>query len=117
MITMKNGATIILESSWALNTLEVDEAKCTLSGTEGGADMKGGLRINGEKHSRLFTTEVELNAGGVAFYDGKAEVASDLEMKLWIEAIENDTDPVVTPEQACVVSEILRSHLRVSENR
>lgn len=109
MITMKNGATIILESSWALNTLEVDEAKCTLSGTEGGADMKGGLRINGEKHSRLFTTEVELNAGGVAFYDGKAEVASDLEMKLWIQAIENDTDPVVTPEQACVVSEILEA--------
>ena len=36
--------------------------------------MKGGLRINGEKHSRLFTTEVELKAGGVAFYDGKAEV-------------------------------------------
>lgn len=67
MITMKNGATIILESSWALNTLEVDEAKCTLSGTEGGADMKNGLRINGEKHSRLYTTEVELKAGGVAF--------------------------------------------------
>lgn len=109
MITMKNGATIILESSWALNTLEVDEAKCTLSGTEGGADMKNGLRINGEKHSRLFTTEVELNAGGVAFYDGETESAPDLEMRLWIQAIENDTDPVVTPEQACVVSEILEA--------
>lgn len=109
MITMKNGATIILESSWALNTLEVDEAKCTLSGTEGGADMKGGLRINGEKHSRLFTTEVELSAGGVAFYDGETESAPDLEMRLWIQAIEHDTDPVVTPEQACVVSEILEA--------
>lgn len=109
MITMKNGATIILESSWALNTLEVDEAKCTLSGTEGGADMKNGLRINGEKHSRLYTTEVELKAGGVAFYDGETESAPDLEMRLWIEAIENDTDPVVTPEQACVVSEILEA--------
>ncbi|MEC0268687.1 Gfo/Idh/MocA family oxidoreductase [Paenibacillus anseongense] len=109
MITMKNGATIILESSWALNTLEVDEAKCTLSGTEGGADMKNGLRINGEKHSRLYTTEVELKAGGVAFYDGETESAPDLEMRLWIQAIENDTDPVVTPEQACVVSEILEA--------
>ncbi|MFD0695236.1 Gfo/Idh/MocA family protein [Paenibacillus sp. GCM10027628] len=109
MITMKNGATIILESSWALNTLEVDEAKCTLCGTEGGADMKGGLRINGEKNSRLFTTEVELNAGGVAFYDGETESAPDLEMRLWIQAIENDTEPVVTPEQACVVSEILEA--------
>ncbi|EXX87364.1 oxidoreductase, partial [Paenibacillus darwinianus] len=30
MITMENGASIVLESSWALNTLEVDEAKVTM---------------------------------------------------------------------------------------
>ncbi|MNH86818.1 putative oxidoreductase YcjS [compost metagenome] len=109
MITMENGATIILESSWALNTLEVDEAKVTLSGTEGGADMKDGLRLNGEKNSRLYTTDVELKSGGVAFYEGATDSAPDLEMRLWIQAIENDTDPVVTPEQACVVSEILEA--------
>ncbi len=45
---MKNGATIILESAWAINSLEVDEAKCSLSGTKAGADMKDGLRIHGE---------------------------------------------------------------------
>ncbi|MGG1551599.1 Gfo/Idh/MocA family protein [Paenibacillus ferrarius] len=109
MIVMENGATIMLESSWALNTLEVDEAKCSLSGTEGGADMKGGLRLNGEKHSRLYTTEVELNAGGVAFYDGKTESAADAEMRAWINAIDTDTEPVVTPEQAFVVSQILEA--------
>ncbi|NQX65125.1 Gfo/Idh/MocA family oxidoreductase [Paenibacillus alba] len=109
MVVMENGATIILESSWALNTLEVDEAKCSLSGTEGGADMKGGLRINGEKHSRLYTTEVDLKAGGVAFYDGAVESDADLEMRTWIKAIENDTQPVVTPEQAYVVSQILEA--------
>lgn len=109
MIVMENGATIVLESSWALNTLEVDEAKCTLSGTEGGADMKNGLRINGEQNSRLFTKEIELGSGGVAFYDGKAENAADLEMKMWIKAIDEDTDPVVTPEQAYVVSQILEA--------
>jgi predicted dehydrogenase len=109
MIVMENGATIILESSWALNTLEVDEAKCSLSGTEGGADMKGGLRINGEKHSRLYTTEVDLKAGGVAFYDGKSESAADVEMRTWINAIDQDIDPVVTPEQAYVVSQILEA--------
>ncbi|MGG1515325.1 Gfo/Idh/MocA family oxidoreductase [Paenibacillus oryzisoli] len=109
MIVMENGATIMLESSWALNTLEVDEAKCSLSGTEGGADMKGGLRLNGEKHSRLYTTEVELNAGGVAFYDGKTESAADAEMRAWIHAIDTDTEPVVTPEQAFAVSQILEA--------
>ncbi|WP_042166010.1 Gfo/Idh/MocA family protein [Paenibacillus gorillae] len=109
MIVMEDGATISLESSWALNTLEVDEAKCTLSGTEGGADMKNGLRINGEKHSRLFTTDVDLSAGGVAFYEGSSENPADLEMKLWIKAIDEDTEPVVTPQQAFVVSQILEA--------
>ncbi len=109
MIVMENGATIMLESSWALNTLEVDEAKCSLSGTEGGADMKGGLRINGEEHSRLYTTNVDLAAGGVAFFEGKAENDADLEMRMWIKAIDEDKDPVVTPEQAFVVSQILEA--------
>ncbi|MBR2567988.1 MAG: Gfo/Idh/MocA family oxidoreductase, partial [Paenibacillus sp.] len=71
MIKMKNGATIVLESSWAINMTQIGEAKCTLCGTEGGADMWDGLNINGEKHSRLYEQKIELNAGGVAFYDGE----------------------------------------------
>ncbi|ULO06616.1 Gfo/Idh/MocA family oxidoreductase [Paenibacillus sp. 19GGS1-52] len=109
MIVMENGATIMLESSWALNSLDVDEAKCSLSGTAAGADMKNGLRINGEAHSRLYTKEIELSAGGVAFYEGIEESAPDIEMRKWIEAIEQDKEPVVTPEQAYVVSQILEA--------
>lgn len=109
MIVMKNGATIMLESSWALNTLDVKEAKCMLCGTEGGADMEDGLRLNGEKLSRLYKHQVQLDAGGVDFYDGKKESMQDTEMRLWIDALLNDKEPVVTPEQACVVSEILEA--------
>lgn len=109
MIVMKNGATIVLESSWALNTLDVKEAKCTLCGTEGGADMEEGLRLNGEKLSRLYKHQVQLDTGGVDFYDGKKESMQDTEMRLWIDALLNDKEPVVTPEQACVVSEILEA--------
>ncbi|NMM52067.1 Gfo/Idh/MocA family protein [Paenibacillus aquistagni] len=109
MIKMKNGATIVLESSWAINMTQIGEAKCTLCGTEGGADMWDGLNINGEKHSRLYEQKIELNAGGVAFYDGETVRDIDLEMQLWLEAIEQDKDPVVTPKQACVVSEILEA--------
>ena len=108
-ITMKNGATVVLESSWALNTLQVDEAKCTLCGTEGGADMIGGLRLNGENLGRMYQTQVDVKSGGVAFYEGKTESDADLEARLWIEAILNDTQPITTPEQACVVSEILEA--------
>lgn len=106
-ITMENGATIVLESSWALNSLEVDEAKCSLSGTEGGADMKDGLRINGEEFGKLYTTNVELNNSGVAFYDGRAESDADLEARLWIESVLNDTEPTVLPKEALVVTQIL----------
>ncbi|CAH8769291.1 Gfo/Idh/MocA family oxidoreductase [Paenibacillus dendritiformis] len=109
MIVMKNGATIVLESSWALNVAQSGEAKCTLCGTEAGADMWNGLNINGEKYGRLYDQKIELTAGGVDFYDGEAENAPDLEMRLWIDAIEQDKEPVVTPEQACVVSEILEA--------
>lgn len=108
-ITMEDGSTIVLESSWALNTLQVDEAKTTLCGTEGGADMLDGLRINGEKYGKLYVTKPGLDAGGVAFYDGKKESAADVEARLWIESIVNDTEPLVKPEQALVVTEILEA--------
>jgi len=108
-ITMENGATIFLESSWALNTLEEGEAITTLCGTEGGADMRDGLRINGEKFSTLYTLKPKLDAGGVAFYDGKTEDPSVIEAKQWIDAVINDTEPTVKPEQALVVTEILEA--------
>lgn len=108
-ITMENGAVIVLESSWALNSLDVGEAQTYLCGTEGGADMRDGLRINGEKFSKLYETKVELNPGGVDFYDGKTEKPEELEARLWIESIINDTEPLVKPEQAMVVTQILEA--------
>ncbi|MBC8081249.1 MAG: Gfo/Idh/MocA family oxidoreductase [Gorillibacterium sp.] len=109
MITFENGATVILESAWALNTLDVKESRVTLSGTEGGADMEDGLRLNGEEHSRLWETKIDTNSGGVAFYSGSSENESEREARLWIEAILENKDPVVLPEQALVVSEILEA--------
>lgn len=110
MIVMKNGATIMLESSWALNTLDAKEAVYTLCGTEGGADVKDkALRINGEKYGRLYANHVQFDTKGADFYEGKQEKMSDKEIRLWIDAILNDKDPVVTPDQACVVSEIIEA--------
>lgn len=108
-IKMENGATIVLESSWALNMLQTGEAKCTLCGTEGGADMYDGLRINGENFSKLYTQRIDLDAKGVDFYDGEKENAADLEARFWIESILNDTEPVVKPEEALIVTEILEA--------
>lgn len=109
MITMKNGATISLESSWALNTIQTGEAMCTLCGTEGGADMMDGLRINGEDFGKLYTNQVQLDGKGVAFYDTNSESDADVEARQWIDALLHDKEPVVKPEQALVVTEILEA--------
>lgn len=114
-ITMENGATIVLESSWALNTLDVKEAKTTLCGTLGGADMEGGLRINNVKHGKQNTEIPNLEAGGVAFYDGAKMDPADLEAKQWIDAVLNDKEPLVKPEQAIVVTKILEAIYKSAE--
>jgi predicted dehydrogenase len=80
-IKFKNGATVSLETSWALNMLQLEEATCVLCGTVGGADMNGpnhSLRLNGEKYSKMYTTVPDLSVGGVAFYDGVSASPADL---------------------------------------
>ena len=114
-ITMKNGATIVLEASWALNSLDIAEATTTLCGTKAGADMKDGLRINGEKFGRTYITKPDLSAGGVAFYDGEEQKPHELEALRFYQAIEQDTAPVVLPEQAYVVTQILEAIYKSSK--
>ncbi|MEI6580150.1 MAG: Gfo/Idh/MocA family oxidoreductase, partial [Eubacteriales bacterium] len=108
-ITMENGATIFLEASWALNTLDTGEAKTTLCGTKAGADMRDGLTINSVDSGKLNALKPEFGAGGVAFYNGKSATEYDVEARLWIDAVINDTELVVKPEQALVVTEILEA--------
>jgi predicted dehydrogenase len=108
-ITMKDNSTIILESSWALNSLQTGEAQCTLCGTEAGADMTDGVRINGVEFSKMYTQKPALDAKGVDFYEGGIETPSTAEARNWINCILNDTDPLVLPKQALVVTQILEA--------
>ncbi|GGI44877.1 oxidoreductase [Paenibacillus marchantiophytorum] len=109
MITMENGASLTLEASWALNIVREGTGKVTLCGTAAGADMWDGLTINGEKYGKLYTTRVHLEDNGINFYETQQENPAELEARLWIEAIMNDSEPVVKPEQAVVVQEILEA--------
>lgn len=108
-IKMKNGATIMLEAAWALNSLEVDEAKTTLCGTKAGADMKDGLRINKVKYNKQIVEKPALDADGVAFFDGTGENPDVLEQQAFYDAVMNGGEVVVRPEQALVVTEILEA--------
>lgn len=106
-IVMENGATIILQSSWALNTHHSCEAKFALCGTKGGSDMYDGLVLNTVKHGRQINIHPKLDAKGVAFYDGTAAKPAELEARTFYKAIETGGKPCVLPEQALVVSQIL----------
>lgn len=108
-IKMKNGATIHLESSWALNTLDADEAKTSLCGVKAGADMKDGLRINRVQYNKQCVEKPALDADGVAFFDGEAEKDSDIEQTVFYDAVVCGKELVVKPEQAIVVTRILEA--------
>lgn len=107
-ITMEDGATILLEASWALNTTDVGEAETTLCGTQGGLCIKGGeITLNSVKHNRQCVETPNLSAGGVAFFDGEVALSADRECRTWIDAILNGGELIVLPEQALVVTQIL----------
>ncbi|NCA98179.1 MAG: Gfo/Idh/MocA family oxidoreductase [Clostridia bacterium] len=108
-IVMKNGATISLESSWALNLIDAHEARTTLCGTKAGADMDDSLRINGVRHDRMYITKPLLEAGDVPFFEGDAMKDRVLEQKCFIDAVQGKGELTVLPEQAAIVTRILEA--------
>ncbi|WP_248930048.1 Gfo/Idh/MocA family protein [Paenibacillus hamazuiensis] len=119
-IKMEDGATIFLECSWALNTTDVKEAKTSLFGINGGAEMKAGidrkteLVFNRAEYGKL--VEIKANTGSsIAYFSGKDEAPGVLEAEQWLECIIQDTEPLVKPEQAYVVTQILDAVYRSAE--
>ena len=109
-IIMKDGSTIILESSWALNMENTNDCAVTLCGTKAGASTLNGLSVNKDDLGRLVETKYNLTSGGAAFYEGANDNDPPaIEAAQWINAILTDTDPCVLPEQALVVSQILEA--------
>ena len=116
-VRFTNGASLFVEAAWALNVAESREACVTLCGTEGGADTvqipgSADLQVtpNNVQGGDLVTTAPQagaayFGAGGGAM--GGFEYMGGLEAGQWLDAIVNDTEPLVTARQACVVTEIL----------
>ncbi len=127
LVKFKNGATVMLEASWALNMIISNEAMTLLCGTKGGADMfpPGGpivrtsdfqaassyhVRVNGERNGKLFVQNYAMGASFIG--DGsKAEDFSGgyKEMEAWYHSVRGGAELVVKPEQAYVVTRILEA--------
>jgi len=109
-VTMENGATIILESSWALNTLDIGEAMCTLCGTKAGASMKDGLKIASDKNGKFTELTPNLESGSVAYVPGmKSMSPEEMEARNFYDAILHGTELRTKPEQALAVTQILEA--------
>ncbi len=108
LIKFKNGATVQLETSWALNTRKSTGITTQLCGTIAGADLEGGLHLNGDRNNRLYTENIDMGPGG-GYYERLGLRPPHLEARIWIDAVLNDWEPLVKPEQACVVTEILEA--------
>lgn len=114
-IKMKDGATISLEASWALNILESREASTTLCGTKAGAEIHSGMSYgkneliyNRGKNGQLME-ETLSPVGGVAYFGGGAGEEGTLDCKQWLEAVMNGNEPLVKPEEALTVTKVLEA--------
>lgn len=120
-IKMKNGATIALEASWALNILDSREASTTLCGTKAGAEIHSGMSypknelIYNRGKNGILMQECISPAGQIAYFEGGASAEGVLEANQWLEAVLNDTDPLVKPEQAFKVTQILEAIYKAAE--
>lgn len=122
-ITMKNGATIELEASWALNILESREASTTLCGTLAGAEIRSGMSypkdelIMNRGANGLLLEEHISETAGVAYFEGATEAPGVLEADQWLRAIETDSEPLVKPEEAFRVTKVLEAIYQSAETR
>jgi predicted dehydrogenase len=122
-----NGATVMVEASWALNMIVSNEAMTLLCGTKAGADMfpptgpivrtadfqssdSYHVRVNGERNGKLFIQNYSMGAAFIGDGDKPEGMAGGYkEMEAWYNSVRNDAELVVKPEQAYVVSCILEA--------
>lgn len=116
MIKFENGAAIQLEAAWAINMQTSREASTTLCGTKAGAEVYSGMSFPNNKliinrgHNGMLTDEEICGAGNVAYFEGGlGEEPGLAEARQWLDAIANDTEPLVKPEQAFKVTQILEA--------
>ena len=116
MIKFENGAAIQLEAAWAINMQTSREASTTLCGTKAGAEVYSGMSFPANKliinrgHNGLLTDEEICGAGNVAYFEGGlGEEPGLAEARQWLDAIINDGEPLVKPEQAFKVTQILEA--------
>ena len=113
MVRFRNGAMMYVEASWLLNVK--DGGHPTFCGTLGGIELtKDGVVINGERpdgkgEMKLFDEVYEPTAKDRTYFRDETLSPAEYEARQWIQAIVEDTDPIVLPEEAAVVTAVIEA--------
>lgn len=119
-VKFENGATVFLESAWALNTTNQKQAMTTVYGTKAGAEMDYPFSGTGTDR-RLLVNKIVAGRQTIEELDvteTDTVSSSDLifsypgaeqECITWLNALEGKGDLVVYPQQAYVVTQILEA--------
>lgn len=105
LIRFDNGASVVLESSFVANIPE-DVWNTTLCGTNGGATTNP-LTIVKEEFRSLQTFKPEVKSENVNTHSA--------EVKHFVEAVVNDTEPLTTGEHGLIVAQIMDAIYKSSE--
>lgn len=110
LVKMKNGATIYLKASWALNMVQ-NPGQVLLCGTKGGLDTYDGVTVNNVIAGQTSVTKVgEKRAMFMPGFgpEGGAPQPSK-EAQIWVHALKTgkQEDLFVQPEQALTITRIL----------
>ncbi len=117
-VKMRNGATLLVEASYALNLRDAREAMTTLCGTRGGAEQIQGdygygsfdYVMNSVQNGDLVTIRPDLSHRFLLDDQRPRNElmtsAPALEFRSWFSAIINGSQPLVLPEQAYTVNRI-----------
>jgi len=107
-VKMKNGATIHLKASWALNMV-TKPGMVLLAGTKGGLDTYDGVRLNHVVAGQASVTMVGEKVREFIPGFGSEEAPPSREHEIWVAALKGEGELFVLPEQALVVSKVLEA--------
>jgi len=107
-IKMKNGATIYLRASWALNIV-TNPGMVLLCGTKGGLDTYDGVRLNHVVAGQPSITKVGEKVNPFIPGFGGGDTPPSKEHEIWVAALKGEGELFVKAEQALVVTQVLEA--------
>jgi len=108
-VQFRNGMVMNVECSWMINLPDDQFGTMALCGTKAGLDFKDGLRVNGETDSSLYLNQIEVGDHQRPRRFGIPMTMMEYDAWQWIEAVKGNGTPMVKPEEALAVSEVLEA--------